>query len=153
MYHPLLYIHSYVRWGVLILLVYAFIQAYKNITASSPEMERFGKVLSWYVILLDIQLLLGLVMYIFASPQIQHAFQDFGAAMKRTDLRFWAVEHPIIMLIVIVLGHVAKIKFKRLEDARKTFRSIALLLGISLVILLLVIPWPFSWVARPLFRF
>jgi len=73
--------------------------------------------------------------------------------MKRTDLRFWAVEHPIIMLIVIVLGHVAKIKFKRLEDARKTFRSIALLLGISLIILLLVIPWPFSWVARPLFRF
>ncbi len=153
MYHPLLYIHSYVRWGVLILLVYTFIQAYKNITASSLEVERFGKALSWYVILLDIQLLLGLVMYVFASPQIQHAFQDFGAAMKRTDLRFWAVEHPIIMLIVIVLGHVAKIKFKRLEDARKTFRSIALLLGISLIILLLVIPWPFSWVARPLFRF
>ncbi len=153
MYHPLLYMHSYIRWGILFLAAYLVVDAIRNKQNPTSNTERFGALLTWYVILLDVQLLVGLIMYLFYSPQIQHAFQDFGAAMKRTDLRFWAVEHPILMGIVLVLGHIAKAKFKKATEHSQQLRTPAILIGISLLILLIVIPWPFSWVPRPLLRF
>ncbi len=153
MYHPLLYIHSYFRWGILMLLVYLVFQAFQLQKKPQPQMQQFGKGLTWYVILLDIQALIGFLMYLFFSPAVNHALQNFGDAMRHTDLRFWAVEHPILMVIILILGHIAKIKFKRSSSPENSLKGIGILLGISLVILLLVIPWPFSWVSRPFFRF
>ncbi len=153
MYHPLLYTHSYIRWGILILAVYVMVTGIQLWRQSNPTMEKFQRYLSWYVILLDVQTLVGIIMYAFFSPQVQHAFQDFGAAMQRTDLRFWAVEHPLMMSIVLVLGHLAKIKLKRATEISRGIKTATIFIGISLAILLFVIPWPFSWIARPFFRF
>ncbi len=153
MYHPLLYIHSYVRWGILLLAIYLVVVGIQLWRSQTSESDKFKRYLSWYVILLDIQTLIGFIMYLFFSPQVQHAFQDFGGAMQRTDLRFWAVEHPLMMLIVLALGHIAKVKLNRAVDALRGIKTATIYIAISLAILLFVIPWPFSWIARPFFRF
>ena len=51
---------------------------------------------------LHLQLLIGLALYAVYSPIVQGAFNDFGAAMKDSAIRYWAVEHILIMVIAIV---------------------------------------------------
>ena len=50
------------------------------------------------MIALDLQMLLGLLLYGMLSPFTRQAMQDFGAAMRDSTLRFWAVEHLTMML-------------------------------------------------------
>ncbi len=35
------------------------------------------------------------------------AMQNFGAAMRDSDLRFFAVEHIAMMIVAVVLAHIA----------------------------------------------
>ena len=71
----------------------------------------------------------------------------FSQVMKSGAARFFAIEHPIGMLFGIILITVArgKVKEGRLSSA-------AVIYLIALVIILLVIPWPFrAGVGRPWF--
>ena len=63
------------------------------------------------MITLDMQMLLGLILYLVLSPFTAEALRDFGAAMKSPGLRFFAVEHLTLMLgaatlvpLVLLLG-------------------------------------------------
>ena len=57
----------------------------------------------------DIQLLLGLPLYLVLSPVTTLAMKNFGAAMKNPQLRFWAVEHLAMMMLAVILVHVGRV--------------------------------------------
>ena len=61
------------------------------------------------MIALDVQMLLGLLLYGVLSPYTAAAMKDFGAAMRDPVLRFWAVEHLTMMLSAVVLVHVGRV--------------------------------------------
>jgi Na+-driven multidrug efflux pump len=90
---------------------------------------------------MDLQFLIGLVLYAFVSPITKAAFNDFGAAMKNADIRFYAVEHILMMVIALVLVHIGRAKSKKATTSLKKHRSSAIFYAISLLIILASIPW------------
>ena len=142
MYGIVLIIHSLLRWAVLAAgLAAALRGGVRNDTA--------GK---WFTILLDIQLLIGLLLYFGLSPVTGAALEDFGGAMGNSQLRFFAVEHVFGMVIALALAHVGRRKIGRAPADRKA-RLAAIFYGLALVAILASIPWPGMPAGRPLFRF
>jgi hypothetical protein len=101
--------------------------------------------------LMDLQLLVGLILYVGLSPVVQEAFSDLGAAMAVPAQRFFAVEHIFYMVIAVVLAHVGRAVSRRAAEAAKHKRA-ALWYGLSLVAILIAIPWPWLFPDRPWFR-
>ncbi len=65
------------------------------------------------VVSLDVQMLLGLLLYVFLSPFTRDALNDFGAAMRTPSLRYWAVEHVTLMVGALVVAHVGNVLVRR----------------------------------------
>lgn len=141
MYTGLLHTHNMFRWLVLISLVITLVFALAGWVGKKSWTKRdniSGLVLT---IFMDIQFLVGLILYFFASPITKAAFADFGAAMKNADLRFYAVEHILMMLIALVLVHIGRMKIKRINADWKKHRAAVIWYGISLLLILAAIPW------------
>lgn len=141
MYTGLLHAHNGFRWLVLIALLFAVLLSVSG-WAGKRKWGRAdnlsGLVL---VILMDIQFLLGIVLYAFVSPITKAAFNDFGAAMKNSELRFYAVEHILLMIIALALVHIGRSKSKKDVALEKKHRVSAIFYGISLLLVLAAIPW------------
>jgi hypothetical protein len=101
---------------------------------------------------IDLQLLLGLLLYIFLSPATKAAFSSFGSAMSNPSLRYWAVEHILLMVVALVLAHVGRATSKRAQAAAKKHRRAAIFFGLATLAILFAIPWPFFSYGRPLIR-
>lgn len=153
MYPTVLWAHSWVRWVILLSGLVVWFRAIGGATARRPWTstdELWGMV---FIIGLDLQLLLGVVLYAFLSPFTTAAFLDFGQAMSNSSLRFWAVEHPFGMVVAIALAHVGRAKAKRASPDTRRHRLVSIFVGLALVIAIASIPWPFMPVARGLVRF
>jgi hypothetical protein len=101
----------------------------------------------------DVQLLLGLLLYFVFSPLTTVALKDFGAAMSNPVQRFFAVDHVVAMVIAVVLAHVGRALSRRAADAQGKHRLAAILYGLAVLAIVLAIPWPFeTGVGRPLLR-
>ena len=117
---------------------------------SSP---RFYLVIgAWFVGSLDLQLLLGLILYIFLSPFTREAWGDMAATMRNAPLRFFAVEHITGMIIAVALAHVGRAKTKKATDAAQRHRIALIFYALALVVIVLSIPWPGTPGGRPLLR-
>jgi hypothetical protein len=141
MYTALLHTHNMFRWLVLITLVLAIAFAFIgwiNKREWSKKDNIAGLLLT---IFMDIQFLVGIVLYAFVSPITKAAFNDFGAAMKNADLRFYAVEHISLMLIALVLIHIGRVKSKKSVAPWKKHRVATLFYGFALLLIIAAIPW------------
>ena len=141
MYTGFLHLHDTLRW--LILLV-AFITLLKYFIGwfSKKSWEKSDNILGIILTgLVDLQLLTGIVLYAVLSPITEAAFRDFGMAMKNSDLRFYAVEHTVMMLVAIILIHVGRIKSKKASGSRSRFGNGLLFFGIAYILILAAIPW------------
>lgn len=146
MYTGLLHTHNMFRWLVLIVLVLAIGFASIGWIKKQEWKKRDGFVSLLLTIFMDIQFLVGLILYAFASPIVKSAFADFGAAMKNADLRFYAVEHIFMMVIALVLVHVGKVKTKRITVPWKKHRTATIFYTIALLLILAAIPWERAFV-------
>jgi len=141
MYTGLLHTHNLFRWLVLLAMVFAvsfaFIGWFKKRGWNKKD-NITGLVLT---IFMDIQFLVGIILYAFVSPLTKAAFSDFGAAMKNSALRFYAVEHILLMIIALVLVHIGRSKSKKAVAPWKKHRAAAIYYMIALVLILAAIPW------------
>ena len=106
MYQFLLASHNIMRWVVVVLAIYALVRIFMGLFGKREFTETDRKSLSFYAIGMDIQLVLGLLLYFIFSPITTAAFSDFGAAMSNSAIRFFAVEHIMLMVVAVVLAHV-----------------------------------------------
>jgi hypothetical protein len=153
MYSPLLFLHSWLRWAVILTGLFAVVRALtggKGDRAWTPADARPGL---FFIISLDLQLLIGLALYLVFSPTVQAAFGNIGAAMKDSAYRFYVVEHLAGMIVAIALAHIGRAKSKKAATDAARFKSAGIFYAIALVIILLSIPWPGTAAARPLLRF
>ncbi len=86
-----------------------------------------------YMILVDIQLILGIALY-FTSPTVGSALSDFGAAMGASRLRFFALEHPLTGLLTLSFAHLLYGTAKRNPENHKRILTFAVLSGVMLVL-------------------
>ena len=117
MYTTILVLHSWLRWAALVAGIGATIMAMRDSSgpSGSSKLDRWGMGL---VTLLDIQLLLGLIMYLAVSPTMEAIRANFGGAMKDPVARFWAVEHIGGMMLGIGLVHTGRDGITLLDPAR-----------------------------------
>lgn len=149
MYAAVLMIHSVLRWLVVIAAVAAAGKALAGWLGRQPFTRLDDRLGLIFTILMDVQLLIGLILYVFLSPLTQSAFQNMGAAMSDGTLRFFAVEHSAVMVAAVVLTHVGRALTRRAPEAGRHRRA-ALWYGLALLAILFAIPWPFYAYGRPL---
>lgn len=126
MYTALQSSHSGLRWILLVLLVAAIIQAF---TSKPTKGLALGTL-----IITHVQFLLGLGLYFGLSPKV--SFSE--GWMGNSSLRFFGMEHFLLMLIAVTLITIGYRKFKS-----NKFGAYKWLLLVALIIMLAGIPWPF----------
>ena len=137
-YNILVHIHSGLRWFVLIFIILALVNAFFKSRKKALANCRDSVFNRATMILAHLQLVAGFVLY-FISPKV--IFN--GSSMKDPLLRFFLVEHILLMLVAIALITIGYIKADRIQEDRKKYRFIMIYYGIAFLLLLLSIPWPF----------
>ena len=146
MYPFILAIHNIIRWVALIAGILAAVMALIGWFGKKDWTKRDRLLGVIYTSSMDVQLLLGLLLYFVFSPITRGAFNDFGAAMGIPDQRFFAVEHVFTMVVALVFAHLGSMLPKRVDEAVAKHRRAAIWFTLSVLIILAGIPW---W--RPLF--
>ena len=147
MYTTVLILHSWIRWAALVCGIGALLAALTG--GASSRGERWGRFL---VMTLDLQMLLGLLLYFFVSPNMAMIRANFGEAMQSSQLRFWAVEHVTAMVAAVILAHVGTVLARKAAtpSARRTRQLI--FYGLSTLLMIAATPWPGLIYGRPLLR-
>jgi hypothetical protein len=149
MYQETLLLHTWVRWAVLITGIVALVRAIVGWSGGRAWTRGDDRSGVWFILALDIQVVVGLLLYFLFSPYTTQALQDFGGAMGDRVLRFWAVEHAFGMVIGLVLAHVGRVRVRKADGARK-HRTTAIFFGLALIAIIVSIPWPGTVDSRPL---
>jgi hypothetical protein len=152
MYSAVLLLHSWVRWLVLIAGVLAVARALVGMSGGKPWTNADDRGTMLFSIALDIQMLLGIVLYAGLSPITRLAFADMASAMRNPMLRFWVAEHFAGMLVAVALVHIGRNVITRKAAGSDRHRLAVMFMGVAMVVILLSIPWPWGALARPLFR-
>jgi hypothetical protein len=150
MYSLVLGAHSWLRWVVVLLGLYAVIRAvagWQNRRAWTSGDERTSLL---FVASVDVQFVLGLLLYFVYSPYTALAMDDFGNAMRSSGLRFWAVEHPFGAIVGLALLHIGRARAKKAADALRKHRTTAIFFALALIAIAAAVPWPGTPHARPL---
>ena len=150
MYTLVLVIHSWIRWVALATGIGATVLAMRGSGPSGDsKLERFGMA---FVSLLDLQLLLGLLLYLVLSPNMVEIRANFGAAMKDPVARFWAVEHLTAMLAAVILAHVGRLLARKAKTPDALRSRLLVCFGLATVLMIVGMPWPGRPGGRPLLR-
>ncbi len=151
MYSFLLFLHSVIRWGVLLSLLYALIRGIRGWAGHRPFTTTDNTIRNTTVTFSHSQLLIGYTLY-FVSPLI--ANYRYGApATVSLPLRFFGWIHPLLMTIVVVLITIGSSVAKRQSTDMAKFRTMTIWFALALLVLICAIPWPFSPLAqRPYLR-
>ena len=150
MYNILLTVHSLFRWAVLISLIYSIAMAAHGVLAKVHFSKVDNHIRHWTATICHIQLMAGIILYT-QSPMISYYFS--AQEKPSGDAFFFSVLHLVLMLIAIIIITIGSAKAKREIQSRKKFSTILLWFSAGLLIILIVIPWPFSPLAsRPYIR-
>ncbi len=151
MHDIVLFLHSWMRWVVVLLGVAVVARGWTGWWGKrswTPLDERLAR---GFPIVLDIQLLLGILLLV-TSPYISPVFQQGMKALANPQTRFWVTEHVVPMLGAVVLAHLGQVFIRRTPVPEAKYRWAGIVFGLAVIVVLFSIPWPFSRVARPFFR-
>lgn len=143
------HLHNFLRWFVLLFALWTIIKSIGGMSGGKAFSKADKRPALLLMITADIQLLLGLILYVSNG---WFKVLTGGGFMKLPAQRFWAMEHMVGMLIGIILIHVGYSGIKKnISDGAK-FKRLFWCTLIGLIVILATIPWPFrEIVGRPLF--
>ena len=121
--------HSWLRWLVLIAGFVALVRGLGGWSGGRPWSGGYDRAGRLFTVALDIQVLLGIVLYGY-----------FGNVTR--------MDHIGGMALALVLAHVGRVRIRRASAASARHRTAAIFIGLSLLVILGVIPW-----RAPLLRF
>lgn len=135
MYTGIKHLHStlaYVLLACLIISILYVLFAYLQNKQYNRKMALLGLISA------HLQLVVGLIAYFVSPYGIKNAS---GAAMKDGIARLYFLEHPLIMLVAIVLITIGYSRAKRLPTPKKQNGSVLAFYLVGLVLILSRIPW------------
>ena len=141
MYTGLQHLHSYLTYLVLLGLLISFFAALAGLFGNKLFSDKDRKLSLLGLIPVHLQWVIGLILY-FISPRGLGNFS--GAAMGDSVSRLYILEHPLTMIIAVVLITIGYSRAKRMLGTNAGFKSIAIFYGIGLALILIRIPWN-SW--------
>ena len=134
-------IHSYWAYLAVLLLVLAFVNALIGLTKNKKFSDKDLRISLFTLIVIHIQLILGFIVY-YVSPYYESMREiGMGATMKDAGIRLYTVEHPLMMILAIVLITIGFSKHKKKTTDKGKFKTITIFYGIGLLFVLSRIPW------------
>lgn len=138
--------HSLIAYVVLLLLLVGtviFYVALKQKKDFSPKHRVLNLVT---VSTVHLQALFGLLLYAL-SPLVQSAFSDIGSAMKNSEMRYFFLEHTLVMLLMLLVITLGNARAKRANSSERKVRISFRAFFLALLLCLTRIPWErlFSW--------
>lgn len=129
------HLHSTLAIVLLIALIIAIIITIANYAGNKPYNRKIALI---GLISAHLQLVIGLIIY-FVSPLGLSSFS--GDNMKESGLRLYFLEHPLMMIIAIVLITMGYSKAKKIVDAQKANKTVMIFYILGLILILSRIPW------------
>ncbi|WP_024740323.1 hypothetical protein [Tenacibaculum maritimum] len=133
-------VHSYWAYIVVIILAYAVINAIIGLVQKKEFTQKDFRIGLFTLIAAHIQLLIGLSWY-FMSPWYKFLKANGGEVMKDSTARLLAIEHPIMMVVAIILITIGWSKHKKQTSNIAKFKTFAIFYGLALLLVLARIPW------------
>ena len=137
MYKIIQHSHSGIMWLVMVMLtlsvIFSLMKLLMKDESASAHWRKFFSITKW---LMYIQALLGITL-MFISERVSYT-EGF---MKSEDLRFYGMEHPLMMLIAIGLVSIGLFKAKKKDTAAKKNKTVFIFYAIALVVMATMIPW------------
>jgi hypothetical protein len=141
MYETIKFLHSYWAYLVLILLVISTFNALIKYFGNKDFGAFDFRVSLFTLIVFHIQLLIGIVLY-FLSPYFSLiSNKGMGEIMKDSLLRSNIIEHPLTMIIAVVLITMGYSKHKKKLTSKPKFKMLSIFYTIALILVLVKIPW------------
>jgi hypothetical protein len=120
------------------------------VTVTATMAFRYAKASAWtgtdrvaaliFTIVLDTELLVGLVLY-GVSPITRGAMKDMATAMHEPSVRFFVAEHPTIMVLAVLFAHLGSVFAKKAPTDRLKFGRATAFFAVSTGLVLWGIPW------------
>jgi hypothetical protein len=149
-YGLVLAIHSTLRWVALAAGVVATAAAWGSRLGSSSWADTTSGAGRAFAVAMDLQLVVGLVLYVVLSPSVAAGLGNMSGAMADSQHRFWMIEHPAAMILALVLAHVGAAKSRRAVRTEDGTDPSAWYFTLALLLVVAVLPWPFFDYGRPL---
>ncbi len=146
MYTALLHLHSYWAYLVLIMIIIAVFNNLFGLTGKRTFENKDLRISLFTLIVAHIQLLIGIILF-FVSPMIQW-FNDntaVGDIMKNDQLRLYNLEHPLMMIVAIILITIGFSKHKKKETSKAKFKTLFIFYLLALIFILAMLPWK-AWI-------
>jgi hypothetical protein len=143
MHDTVLILHSWVRWIAIVTGLIATVAALQDNSGRAAR----GGLPKLFTIVLDAQFLLGILLLLTSN-----AFSNMGETMRDATARFYAVEHPVMMLVAIAFAHMGRVFARKASTPASARTKAVVFYGIATLLLLAGTPWPGTHDNRPLFR-
>lgn len=129
------HLHSTLAIILLLALVIAIVITLVNYSGKKPYNRKIALL---GLVSAHLQFVVGIIIY-FVSPLGIQSFS--GENMGNSLSRLYFLEHPLMMLIGIILITVGYTKAKRMVDAQKANKTVLIFYIIGLILILSRIPW------------
>ncbi|MBX2985864.1 MAG: hypothetical protein LC109_12905 [Bacteroidia bacterium] len=129
-----IHLHNLVAWILVIILIVSVVLFLINNSGKKPLSKLQNNLRLFAVIVSGLQLVLGFALYF-----IQNRIQGMSS-MSVPEIRFYSLEHPLIMLIGIAFIHIGSAKIKKAPTELKNKKGL-IYFGISLVLIMSRMPW------------
>ena len=152
-YGVLRLVHSYWRWVVVLAGLVVLVRSAAALRSARPWSAADNRASVLFVSAVDLQFLLGIILYFGFSPFWTALRTQPHQVMHDAATRFAAVEHPFGMIVALVIVHIGRVRARRAADDRGKQRALFVSTLLFFVLVLASVPW--SWrsvVGRPLFR-
>jgi hypothetical protein len=141
MYDVVKMIHSYWAYLVLIMLVVATFNALIKFFSDKEFHAVDFRISLFTLIVTHIQLLIGIVLFFVTDYLSLINDMGMGEVMKNKALRSNIIEHPITMIIAVVLITMGYSKHKKKLTSKPKFKMLAIFYTLALILVLAKIPW------------
>lgn len=136
MYTIFKHAHSGIMWIVVLLLAISVILSFiKMFSKGTGSQKGAFKLFKFSKHIIYLQAILGIVL-LFISPMVHFS----GEMMKNAELRFYGLEHPLMMIIAVGLMALGLFQAKK-KPAPRSNVIVFIYYTIALAIILYMIPW------------
>ncbi len=140
LYSAIISAHSGLRYLLLLTLIAAVVTAWNNMKGSKPYQGIARTMGLVTMILTDIQLLIGLVLYyVNLDARTNFKMGQLKDALAESSTRYFILEHFVMMILAVLFVHIGYATAKKKGSNKAQFRWYL----VALILILAAIPWPF----------
>jgi len=141
MYNTILQIHHYLSWFVLLAALFALLRAWYG--AVFKKWWSATDIVSGMIfsVSIDIQMILGIILYAGLSPVTKPVFADFSLAVQDPVVRFYAIWHVAANLLAVIFVHIGRSQAVKAQFPARKHKISAIFFTIATLLILSRIPW------------